>query len=83
MFRFIRNRFPHVHELGPIVTGGLIGWSAWNVNRVTTPKLPPPPRMAQKRSSFSSRLAVRIRPSAVTISTSSRLSTAQPNRRAR
>ncbi len=30
------------------------------MNRVTTPKLPPPPRSAQKRSAFSSRLAVRI-----------------------
>ena len=28
-----------------------------NVNRVTTPKLPPPPRSAQNRSAFSSRLA--------------------------
>ena len=27
------------------------------MNRVTTPKLPPPPRIAQNRSAFSSRLA--------------------------
>ena len=33
------------------------GWS-WNRNEVTTPKLPPPPRIAQKRSVFSLSLAV-------------------------
>src|SRR6266536_335776 len=53
------------------------------VNRVTTPKLPPPPRSAQNSSGCWSRLAVRIAPSAVTASTSARLSTVKPKRRAR
>src|SRR5262249_15005608 len=41
---------------------------------VTTPKLPPPPRTAQKRSEFSLALAVTKRPSARTKSTARRLS---------
>ena len=53
------------------------------LNRVTTPKLPPPPRSAQNSSGCWSRLAMRIAPSAVTTSTSARLSTVQPKRRAR
>src|SRR5437773_1780482 len=48
------------------------------VNDVTTPKFPPPPRIAQNRSGSSVALAFRIRPSAVTISASSRLSQASP-----
>src|SRR5881396_3824200 len=48
------------------------------VNDVTTPKFPPPPRIAQNRSGSSVALAFRIRPSAVTISASSRLSHASP-----
>ena len=42
------------------------------------PKLPPPPRIAQKRSGFSSSLAVTISPSAVTRSAETRLSTVAP-----
>src|SRR5258706_1941763 len=37
----------------PRLTSGPTGWSA-NSNDVTTPKLPPPPRSAQKISGFSS-----------------------------
>src|SRR6266550_429406 len=48
------------------------------VNDVTTPKFPPPPRIAQNRSGSSVALAFRIRPSAVTTSASSRLSHASP-----
>jgi hypothetical protein len=47
-------------------------------NEVTTPKLCPAPRMAQNRSSCCVALAVRRTPSAVTISTASRLSMAKP-----
>ena len=42
------------------------------------PKLPPPPRIAQKRSGFSSSLAVTNSPSAVTTSAERRLSTVAP-----
>ena len=45
---------------------------------VTTPKLPPPPRSAQNRSAFSFSLAVRTRPSAVTTSAERRLSIDRP-----
>src|SRR5215210_4019879 len=37
-------------SIGPAVRWG-IGWSR-KTNEVTTPKLPPPPRSAQKRSEF-------------------------------
>src|SRR5688500_11932015 len=42
-------------------------WTSWSRkrNEVTTPKLPPPPRSAQKRSGCSSGLAVTRRPLAV------------------
>ena len=53
------------------------GWRR-NTNRVTTPKLPPPPRTAQKRSGLRCSLAVTIRPSAVTSSTETRLSIVRP-----
>ena len=46
------------------------------------PKLPPPPRTAQYRSGFSSALAWRSWPSAVTMSTDFTLSSARPKRRA-
>src|ERR671922_1897118 len=49
-----------------------------NSNDVTTPKLLLPPRSPQNRSSFSSSLAVRNRPSAVTTSADIRLSQASP-----
>ena len=52
-----------------------------NSNSVTTPKLPPPPRMAQNRSGCWSAAARRIRPSAVTTSAARRLSMVSPNRR--
>ncbi len=44
----------------------------------TTPKLPPPPRSAQKRSGFSSAAARTIRPSAVTTCAEMRLSAEKP-----
>ena len=49
-----------------------------NSNSVTIPKLPPPPRTPQKRSAFSSALAVTNSPSAVTRSTDTRWSTESP-----
>ena len=54
-----------------------------NVNDVTAPKLPPPPRSAQNRSGCSSAFAVTWRPSASTTSASSRLSIERPKRRVR
>src|SRR5262249_16101514 len=45
-----------------------------NRNRVTTPKLPPPPRIAQKRSGCVSASTRRSLPSAVTSSAARRLS---------
>ena len=51
---------------------------AWNVNAVTTPKLPPPPRSAQNSSACSDSFAVTIDPSASTTSASTRLSSARP-----
>jgi hypothetical protein len=56
-------------ESNPVWTAvngvGPSGWNA-NVNEVTTPKLPPPPRIAQKRSGLDSADAVRTSPSAQT-----------------
>ena len=57
--------------------GGPMGCNV-NRNELTTPKLPPPPRSPQKRSGFSSALAVSTRPSAVTTSAERRLSQARP-----
>ena len=54
-----------------------------NRNDVTTPKLPPPPRIAQYRSGFSSALARTRSPLASTSSASSRLSIARPYLRVR
>ena len=65
----------------PETTSRCIGCSR-NSNPVTTPKLPLPPRTPQKRSGFSAALAWRSCPSAVTMSTDSRLSIDIPNRRA-
>ena len=53
------------------------GWRR-NLNRVTTPKLPPPPRIAQNRSGSWSSSTTRTSPSAVTISAASRLSMVEP-----
>src|SRR3954454_6083893 len=52
-----------------------------NVNVVTMPKLPPPPRNAQNRSGFSVSDAVTMRPSAVTTSAATRLSQTKPSLR--
>ena len=53
-----------------------------NVNEVATPKLPPPPpREAQYRSLSRAWSQSRIRPSAVTICTESRLSQVRPKAR--
>ena len=49
-----------------------------NSNSVTIPKFPPPPRTAQNRSECSCSEARSIRPSAVTISTATRLSDDRP-----
>jgi integrase len=49
-----------------------------NSNSVTTPKLPPPPLSAQKRSVFAVSLAVRHSPSAVITSAERRLSQLMP-----
>ena len=54
-------------------------WS-WNRKRVTTPKLPPPPRMAQKRSGSVWASTTRTRPSAVTISAARSESMVRPKR---
>ena len=54
-----------------------------NVNEVTMPKFPPPPRSAQNRSLCELSLAVTNAPSASTTSADSRLSTVRPNRRDR
>ena len=48
------------------------------MNSVMMPKLPPPPRIAQKRSWFSEGLAVTMSPSAVTTWADRRLSMARP-----
>ena len=54
-----------------------------NSSEVATPKFPPPPRIAQNRSSCSRALAVRNRPSAVTTSIERRVSSDRPKPRAR
>ena len=64
-------------KTGPPRTIGPTGCSRYS-NDVTIPKLPPPPRIAQKRSGFSSSLAVTISPCAVTTSAERRLSTVAP-----
>ena len=51
---------------------------AEHVNSVTMPTLPPPPRIAQKRSGCSSALAVTMSPAAVTTCAERRLSMARP-----
>lgn len=54
-----------------------------NRRAVATPKLPPPPRIAQNRSRWCSASTWRISPAAVTTSAASRLSTVSPYRRER
>ena len=67
--------------MGPANTWST-SWSR-NSSDVTTPKLPPPPRRPQNRSSFSSALAVTNLPSAVITPAEMRLSTESPHPRAR
>ena len=57
--------------------------ASWNVNSVTMPKLPPPPRMAQNKSAFSFSEAVTISPLASTTWAESRLSIVSPCLRTR
>lgn len=64
------------HAVGPQMT--LRTGCSRNVNEVTTPKLPPPPRSAQNRSGCSDSDAVTTRPSASTTSASIRLSIVRP-----
>ncbi len=61
----------------PHSTSGPTGWSR-NSKWVTMPKLPPPPRSAQKRSGCSEAPARTTSPAAVTTSTDSRLSMVMP-----
>ena len=60
----------------PVMTGPT-GWRLYSSD-AAIPKLPPPPRIAQKRSAFSSALARTTRPSAVTRSAARKLSSARP-----
>ncbi len=72
------------YSTGPpmIVPCSPMSWQR-NVNEVTMPKFPPPPRSAQNRSLYELSLAVTNVPSARTTSAASRLSTVRPKRRAR
>ena len=63
--------------INPAMISGPTGWSL-NSNCVTTPKLPPPPLIAQNKSVFSFSLARILSPSAVTISAATRLSIVMP-----
>jgi hypothetical protein len=69
------------HNIGPAHT--VCTGCAWNKNEVTTPKFPPPPRIAQNRSLFSSALATTNLPSARTTSAARRLSMVRPYCRVR
>ena len=72
------------YRTGPpmIVPCSPMSWQR-NVNEVTMPKFPPPPRNAQNRSVWELSLAVTNVPSASTTSAATRLSTVRPNRRER
>ena len=63
-------------RIGPAMT--VDTGCSWSVNAVTTPKFPPPPRIAQKRSAFSSSLARTKVPSASTTSAARTLSIERP-----
>src|SRR6185436_10275206 len=63
--------------MSPAITWGPTGCRAKS-NDVTTPKLPPPPRIAQNSSGCSVALARTISPAAVTTSAEIRLSTVSP-----
>ena len=64
----------------PVIEGS---GSRANLKRVTTPKLPPPPRIAQNRSGCSSASARTSRPSAVMTSAARRRSIVRPYLRTR
>src|ERR1700710_1479676 len=64
------------HSIGPPYT--VLSECSLNTKEVTTPKLPPPPRSAQKRSLLVVLLAFTKLPSANTTFASSRLSMARP-----
>ena len=72
------------YSTGPpmIVPCSPMSWQR-NVNEVTMPKFPPPPRSAQNRSLCEFSLAVTNVPSARTTSAARRLSTVRPKRRDR
>ena len=79
------ERMSAVAEAGQAVgpqTTVCTGYSR-KVNEVTTPKFPPPPRSAQKRSGCVDSDAVTTRPSASTTSAATRLSMVRPYLRVR
>src|SRR3984885_9040710 len=66
-YHFITSEaWSRCHNIGPAHT--ICTGYAWNRNDVTTPKFPPPPRIAQNRSVFSFALATANLPSANTTS---------------
>ena len=69
------------HRIGPATT--VETGCRFNVSDVTTPKLPPPPRIAHSRSAFSSSLARAKLPSARTTSAATMLSIDRPYFRVR
>src|SRR5262249_45604107 len=74
-------QFEHAHSwkryIRSSATTSPIGCRRYS-NSVITPKLPPPPRIAQKRSGLRDASAGRERPSAVTIRAERTLSQAAP-----
>ena len=68
------------HSMPPVKAG--MSWS-WYLKRTATPKLPPPPRMAQNRSGSCVASTVWSLPSAVTISAASSESMVRPHLRER
>ncbi len=71
----VRASSKRYHNL-PAVTSSM-GCNRYS-NDVATPKLPPPPRMAQNRSGCSFALVTTVRPSAVTSSADKRVSHVAP-----
>src|SRR5687767_15384978 len=70
------------HAIAPPMISGPTGYSLYS-KLVTTPKFPPPPRSAHRRSWFSLALAVTTVPSAVTTSIDTTLSHVHPYLRVR
>src|SRR5688572_340161 len=70
------------HAIAPPMMSGPTGYSLYS-KLVTTPKFPPPPRRAHRRSWFSVALAVTTLPSAVTTSIDTTLSQVHPYLRVR